>query len=511
MPKILIVDDEPSIRFTVSEFLRREGYAVVAAADYDAALAAFAEGDFDAAVIDIVLPRKGGVLLLEELHARAPDLPVVMMTGEPNILILPEIVRAGAYDFLTKPVTKDVLLRAVNRAVERKRLSDQKRALELELVRHAEELEAAVVARTVELLEARNFLKAVVDSPVEYALVVTDTEGRITLFNRGAELMFRQRADAARGRPARELLGDGSDFGHADRATEADGGAVEIGARRADDTNFVASLSVTPVRTGDGRLLGQLAVFKDLTAEHERADEMNRMRDRLAQHEKIAALGRMAAQVAHEVRNPLTGLRLYAMHLRGKISDRFTPEEAALCEKILLNIDHLSNTTEQILNVARPINLVLMPRRVEPLVGDVLQLLDSQVRASGVEVKLDFADALPPALIDEASLRSALVNLLLNAVQAMPTGGTLSVSARPRDDSLFVEIADTGSGMTAEQLAQVFEPFYTTKSRGLGLGMPYAKRVIEEHGGAIRLESAPGAGTKVEIRLPLTEGHADAV
>jgi PAS domain S-box-containing protein len=511
MPQILVVDDEPSIRFTVSEFLRREGYAVVAAADYDAALAAFAEGDFDAAIIDIVLPRKGGVLLLEELHRRAPDLPVVMMTGEPNITILPELVRAGAYDFLTKPVTKDVLLRAAGRAVERKRLSDQKRALELELVRHAEELEAAVVARTVELLEARNFLKAVVDSPVEYALVVTDTEGRITLFNRGAELMFRQMADAARGRPARELLGDGSDFGRADRATEVDGGAVEIVARRADDTNFVASLSITPVRTGDGRLLGQLAVFKDLTAERDRADEMNRMRDRLAQHEKIAALGRMAAQVAHEVRNPLTGLRLYAMHLRGKISDRFTPEEAALCEKILLNIDHLSNTTEQILNVARPINLVLMPRRVEPLVGDVLQLLDSQVRASGVEVRLDFADDVPPALIDEASLRSALVNLLLNAVQAMPTGGTLSVSARPCGDSLFIEITDTGVGMTPEQSAQVFEPFYTTKSRGLGLGMPYAKRVIEEHGGTIRLESAPGAGTKVEIRLPLTEGHADAV
>jgi PAS domain S-box-containing protein len=516
MPKILLVDDEPSIRLTVSEFLRREGYAVVAAADYDAALASFDAGGFDAAIVDIVLPRKGGVMLLEELRRRAPELPVVMMTGEPNITILPEIVRAGAYVFLTKPVTKDVLLRAAARAVERKRLSDEKRRLERELVRHAGELEEAVVARTTELLEARNFLKAVVDSPVEYALVVTDTEGRVTLFNRGAELMFRRAADAARGRPARELIGDGTDFadapgGDGDAATEAERGASEIVARRADGTDFVASLSVTPVRAAGGRVLGQLAVFKDLTAERERAAEMNRMRDQLAQNEKIAALGRMAAQVAHEVRNPLTGLRLYAMHLRGKLGDRFTPDEVSLCEKILVNIDHLSNTTEQILNVARPINLVLVPRRVEPLVGDVLQLLDSQVRASGVEVKLDFAAAARPALIDEASIRSALVNLLLNAVQAMPTGGTLSVAARDCGDSLLVEIADTGCGMTAEQAAQVFEPFYTTKSRGLGLGMPYAKRVIEEHGGAIRLESAPGAGTKVEIRLPLTEGSVDGV
>jgi PAS domain S-box-containing protein len=513
MPKILLVDDEPNIRFTVSEFLRREGYEPVPAADYDSALASFEAGGFDAAVVDIVLPRKSGLLVLEELRRRAPDLPIVMMTGEPNISILPEIVRAGAYDFLTKPVTKDVLLRAVSRAVDRKRLSDEKRRLEAELVRRAEELEATVETRTAESVEARNFLKAVVDSPVDYALVVMDSDCRVTLFNRGAELMFRQTAAEVRGRPARELIGEGADAevaALAARAAQESRGETEIAARRADGTSFVACLTITPVLAADGRLLGQLAVVKDMTADRERAEEMNRMRDRLAQSEKIAALGRMAAQVAHEVRNPLTGLRLYAMHLRSKLGDRFTPEELALCDKILLNIDHLSNTTEQILNVARPINLALAPRRAAPLIVDVLQLLDSQLKAVHVEVKLDVDRAAPPALIDEASMRSALVNLLLNAIQAMPSGGTLSLGARAAGDSLVIEIADTGSGMTPEQLAQVFEPFYTTKSKGLGLGMPYAKRVIEEHRGSIRLESEPGAGTKVEIKLPLTEENTDA-
>jgi two-component system sensor histidine kinase HydH len=512
MSKILLVDDEPSIRFTLSEFLRREGYAVAAAADYDAALASFEAGDFDAAVIDIVLPRKGGVQLLEELCRRAPDLPVVMMTGEPNISILPEIVRAGAYDFLTKPVTKDMLLRAVSRAVERKRLSSEKRRLEQELARHAEELEATVAARTVELVEARNFLKAVVDSPTEYGLVVMDTQGRVTVFNPGAELMFRQTAAEARGRFARELIGEGDDLAHGLRAeTTSLSGESEIAARRADGTGFVASLSITPVRAADGSLLGRLAVVKDLTAEREHEVELNRMRERLAQNEKIAALGRMAAQVAHEVRNPLTGLRLYAMHLRSKFADRLTPDEGELCEKILQNVDHLSNITEQILNVARPISLTRLPCRVEPLIRDVLQLLDSQLRASCVEIQLDLTDTGCAVMIDASSMRSALVNLLLNAVQSMPSGGTLSIKSRAEGDSLTLEIADTGCGMTPEQLAQVFEPFYTTKSKGLGLGMPYAKRVIEEHGGSISLASASGAGTQVEIRLPLTEVCIDAV
>lgn len=526
MPKILLVDDEPSIRFTMSEFLKREGYAPVVAADYDAAVASFEAEEIDAAVIDIILPRKGGVRLLEELRRRAPELPVVMMTGEPNISILPEIVRAGAYDFLTKPVTKDVLLRSVARAVEKKRLSDEKARLESELVRHAEELEAAVAARTSELIEARNFLKAVVDSPTEYALVVTDTGGRVALFNRGAELMFQSSAASALGQRAAELFADEMDFTltaspetGARPTTDKAGGAAEetvsseteIVARRADGTSFVASLSVTPVRADGRGVLGQLSVVKDLTAERERAAELKRMQERLAQNEKIAALGRMAAQVAHEVRNPLTGLRLYAMHLRGKIIDRISADEVGLCDKILQNIDHLSNTTEQILNVARPLNLSVQPRRIEPLVGDVLQLLDSQLKSSRVEVKLDFDEGARPALLDESSMRSALVNLLLNAIHSMPTGGVLSVSTRAEGDHLLLEIKDTGSGMTAEQLGQVFEPFYTTKSSGLGLGMPYAKRVVELHRGSIRLESKPSGGTRVEIKLPLTEEPGDAV
>lgn len=539
MPKILLVDDEPSIRLTAAEFLRREGYQPVTAADYDSALAAFVPGEFDAAVVDIVLPRKSGVLVLEELRRRAPDLPVVMMTGEPNVSVLPEVVRAGAYDFLNKPVTKNALLRAVSRAVERKRLSDETRRLERELKRHAEALEATVAARTAEMVEARNFLKAVVDSPTEYALVVTDTQGRVTLFNRGAELMFGLSATEARGRDASEFIGGGpadaprpsprAESKPAGVEPESSGGAqvspggtavsaaappqavtTEIVARRANAASFVASLSVTPVSTAGGRLLGRLAVVKDLTAERERAEELRRMRDRLAHSEKIAALGRMAAQVAHEVRNPLTGLRLYAMHLRSKLGDRFTPEEMSLCDKILVNIDHLSSTTEQILNVARPLNLVLLPRRAGPLVSDVLQLLEPQARANHVEVRADLAGDARPVMIDESSMRSALVNLLLNAVQAMPQGGTLSVAAIDRGDALAVAISDTGCGMTPEQVSQVFEPFYTTKSKGLGLGMPYAKRVVEEHRGSIHLESRPGEGTTVEIRLPFAEGVHDA-
>jgi two-component system sensor histidine kinase HydH len=383
MPKILLVDDEPSIRLTMSEFLRRAGYEVAAAADFSEACALTADGPVDAAVVDINLPGKSGIELLEELGSREPYVPVIMITGEPSLALVPEIVRAGAYDFIAKPVVKDVLLKAVARAVEKKRLTDEKRALEEEVRRHAAELERRVEERTRELVEAH-----------------------------GA----------------------------------------------------------------------------------------------LARQEKIAALGRVAAQIAHEVKNPLAGLLLYAMHLRGKAADKLAESETALLDKIIDTVNHLTGTCEQVLDFARPLALAPRPADLNRVVADVLHLAAPQLDASRVETRLALADGGAVAHVDESSLRAALMNLALNAAQAMRGGGRLSVTTRREGERVRLEIADTGQGMSAEQAEKIFEPFYTTKAAGLGLGMPYAKKVVEQHGGTIEVESRAGEGTTVRITLPAGEG-----
>src|SRR5687767_136132 len=157
MPSVLLVDDEPSIRLTMGEFLKRAGYNVLTAADYNSAEALFSE-NFDVAVIDVNLPGRSGIQLLQKLFNAAVYVPVIMITGEPNLSVIPEIVRAGAYDFIAKPIVKDVLLNAVGRAAEKKRLTDEKRRLELEIKRYAEELEARVDERTAELIETHKRL-----------------------------------------------------------------------------------------------------------------------------------------------------------------------------------------------------------------------------------------------------------------------------------------------------------------------------------------------------------------
>lgn len=376
MHKVLLVDDEPSIRLTMGEFLKRAGYSVLTAADYDSGVAHNAE-DLDVAVIDINLPGKSGIQLLQKLCSAEVYVPVIMITGEPNLSVIPEIVRSGAYDFIAKPIVKDVLLNAVGRAAEKKRLTDEKRRLEQEIKRYAEELEMRVEERTAELIETHK---------------------------------------------------------------------------------------------------------------------------RLVTQERIAALGRAAAQVAHEVKNPLAGLLLYSMHLKSKASN-FSEGEAYLVDKIVETINHLINRVEQILGFARPVNLTLHSGNLNKIINDILELLRPQLTANKVDVRLSM-DQAAYARIDEASIRGALMNLILNAIEAMSQGGTLSISIDQTDETLRIEIADTGSGIGEEEAKKIFEPFYTTKEQGLGLGMPYARKIIDQHGGTISLRSQPGEGSTISIALP---------
>jgi signal transduction histidine kinase len=382
MPNVLLVDDEPSIRLTMGEFLKRAGYSVLIAADFDSAAMLQAE-DLDAAVIDINLPGKNGIQLLQKLSSGETYVPVIMITGEPNLSVIPEIVRAGAYDFIAKPITKDVLLNVVGRAAEKKRLTDEKRRLEEQIKRHTEELETRVAERTAELVETHK---------------------------------------------------------------------------------------------------------------------------RLVAQERIAALGRAAAQVAHEVKNPLAGLLLYAHHLKSKATN-FSESEVYLVDKIVDTINHLNSRVEQILGFARPVNLNVRSENLNDIINDVLELLRPQLAANKVEVRLSI-DHDAKVMADQSSVRGALMNLMLNAIEAMPQGGTLSIAAGETGNTLRLEITDTGRGIAEEEAKKIFEPFYTTKAQGLGLGMSYAKRIIEQHGGTIALSSRPGEGTTLSIALPAAQKEA---
>ena len=491
----------------MAELLKRQGHDTLTASDYNSAMAIIGHDGIDAAVIDIFLPRQSGIELLKELRQREPAVPVIMITGEPNLTQLPEIVRAGAYDFLAKPVVKETLIRTVANAIEKKRLSDEKRRLEEQVREHAAQLEELVAHRTRELAEAQSFLNTVLDSLTENGLIAIDQNTRIVLFNRGAELIFGHKAADVLGKPAREAMADHHPFDERPfldlirAASDTGSHQAELELSRLDGSTFAASVALTSMYKAAGEAVGHLLIVRDLTAERQNELHLRQLRERLAHNEKIAALGRMAAQVAHEVKNPLAGLRLYALHLKKKATGQLAPTEMVLIDKIIDGIDQLSDTANQVLNFARPIVLTRRRLDLNRIVTDSLALLEPQLTAGRVRVHLSMAEAGAYAMLDEATMRSMLINLILNSIQAMTAGGELRIATADGEQGLRLSVSDTGCGMTDEQLQNIFEPFYTTKSQGLGLGMSFAAKVIEQHGGSISVDSRVGEGTRIEIVL----------
>ncbi len=224
----------------------------------------------------------------------------------------------------------------------------------------------------------------------------------------------------------------------------------------------------------------------------------------LRRAERLAAVGRISAQITHEVRNPLNAIGLNAELLAEELAGggAATAGALALAEAISREVDRLNAVTEEYLRFARPPRGA--PGRVElgELAAGLLDFLAPELAAARVEVRRELPGTLPPVRGDEGQLRAVLLNLVRNAREAMAGGGTLLVAARRGPGGVELAVGDTGGGIRPEDLGRIFDPFYSTKERGTGLGLAFVQQVVGEHGGAVRCESAPGRGTTFTVRLP---------
>jgi two-component system sensor histidine kinase AtoS len=220
----------------------------------------------------------------------------------------------------------------------------------------------------------------------------------------------------------------------------------------------------------------------------------------------LAALGRMATQVAHELKNPLAGLRLYARHLEGRLTKSGDTEGAALAQKISGTVDHLAATVTEITAFGRPPELHRAPVAIHALLDECLSFAEARTGTEGIEIYRAYDETCPSdAMLDARELRKAFLNLILNALESLSPGGRLSVTTAysAETTSLSVIVEDTGSGMSEETVSRMFDLFFTTKPQGTGLGMAIARSVIDLHGGELTIHSVLGQGTRVAARLPI--------
>ncbi len=247
-------------------------------------------------------------------------------------------------------------------------------------------------------------------------------------------------------------------------------------------------------------ILGMAAIFY---TQHRHLAEVRTLEAEMERRERLSTLGNMAAAVAHEIRNPLNAVSMGLQRLRVEFQPAEAEEYRGLLDLVQGEVRRLNAIVEDFLSLARPLSLKPEPIQVPALLDEVLLLADGEARASGITIERAIPTELPPLDADRDRIKQVLLNLVLNALQAMPGGGTLTLGASASSGTLTLCVTDTGGGIPPEVHPRLFEPYVTTKAKGLGLGLAIARRIVEAHGGRIEAENPPEGGSRFRVTLPL--------
>jgi signal transduction histidine kinase len=248
-------------------------------------------------------------------------------------------------------------------------------------------------------------------------------------------------------------------------------------------------------------ILGMAAIFHN---QNSHLQQVKALEIEVLHRERLSALGNMAATVAHEVRNPLNAISMGLQRLKIEFQPADEPVHySQLTEQMLGEVHRLNAIVEQFLSLARPIDLKPEAIVAKDLLHELATLMEDEARQSQVQIRVVAPPTLPALKADREFLRQTLLNLILNGLQAMPEGGTLTLEAKTSKRNFLISVTDSGTGLAPENYKRIFDPYFTTKAKGSGLGLAISRRIIEAHGGTISGANASGGGCRFEISLPL--------
>jgi two-component system, NtrC family, sensor kinase len=342
-------------------------------------------------------------------------------------------------------------------------------------------------------------------------LMAVDLDGRITRLNSALEKIFSIARDVAVGKRVEDLFAeDFADTLH--QVLGPDGWQLrqtrqiyKLHTATHTGRSVVLNVAIAPLRADSEEQTGALVVFEDVT------QRLN-LEEQLQQREKLSSIGLLAAGVAHEVNTPLTGVSSYTQMLLTMLPEN--DPKHALLEKVRRQADRATDIVNNLLNFSRTGNAAEFAGvDIHRVLDDTLQLLEPQLRRSQIEIVRDYAVDLPSVHGNSVKLQQVFTNLILNARDSIANGdGRISLITRNGDDDgqLLIEVADNGIGIAPEDVAKIYDPFFTTKGVGLGtgLGLAVTYGIVQEHFGHISVSSTPGLGTTFRITLPTTDPRA---
>jgi PAS domain S-box-containing protein len=358
---------------------------------------------------------------------------------------------------------------------------------------------------------SKTLMRNILDT-IPTGVLTTDSHATLTSFNRAAERLLGFSCSTAIGRPVDDLRSVAPEFVawvHPRLASDGRTQEAELSLARDGDQRVTLRVWASDLKGARGKREGLVVLLRDVT-------EMNRLELQLRRADKLAALGTLAAGVAHEVKNPLHALSLNLHLLTQELAapQRSDAEVVGYLDILRAEIQRIHRIVENFLRFARPPIPDTKPIDLNGTIERVLSLVAYEAAARGLVVQAELDPSLDSIPADEGQLSQVFLNVAINALQAMQPGDSLTV--RTRVDGPFVEslFKDTGEGIRPEHLPHLFDPYFTTRPAGVGLGLAIAHRIVEGHHGTIDVHSEPGTGTAVVIRLPRAgpslDGHDES-
>jgi two-component system sporulation sensor kinase A len=289
---------------------------------------------------------------------------------------------------------------------------------------------------------------------------------------------------------------------------------IHIKNKRGQEVYLECSSSII---TKNGRVVGILAIARDVTERHymqkkleeysqqleklveQRTKQLKEAQEQLIKSERLAAIGQVAAMVGHDLRNPLTGISGATYHLKTKLGSKIDKKTMEMLKLIENDVEHANKIIADLTEYSKEIKLELTETNPKSI---ILEALSKVKIPHSIQVS-NLAKTEPKMTIDVEKMKRVFVNIINNAIDAMPEGGKLTITTRESDDNVEIAIADTGIGITKEALEKTWTPFFTTKAKGMGLGLPICKRIVEAHGGKISVESIVDKGTTFTVAIPI--------
>ncbi len=323
--------------------------------------------------------------------------------------------------------------------------------------------------------EMLRYLLETILREMESGLVVLNPEGRIIGFNRSAQKITGYRKEEVIGKFYRDLWGTNPSPSIKERRISVKGRKIQLRSK------------ISPVIDRDGKLLGWVEIFEDLFQANQKT--------------ALAEVGEAAAQVAHEIRSPLGGIRGFASLLQREAREE---SQERLLSRIVDGVANIDRLVNDLLNFTGPQPQSEEITDLNRIVQEALTCLAQDQELEGIEIEKQLKGGELKIEGNSLKLRQALFNLLLNAVQAMPQGGRLSLKSFQRGNKAFVTLSDTGCGIPPQYKGEIFKPFFSRKEGGTGLGLALVKKIVTAHGGKISLQSRPGRGTIISLLFPLS-------